>query len=284
MVSCQWKSFSKGTFMTIEEMIRRKTELGYTNEMISEFSGVPLGTVQKIFGGVTKAPRYETIRALENVLGGSLVKYPDPAPDGFFVNEPVAYRVDGSAGRFTVKDYYNIPDDKRVELIDGFFYDMAAPSAAHQIIVLRLWNILDECIRKHDCNCRALASPFDVQVNRDDKTMVQPDVIIFCGMENVRKNKYYGAPEFVAEVLSPSTRRKDMFIKLNKYRDSGVKEYWVIDPKYKVVTVYDLENDLPVEKYSFSDRIPVRISEGKCEVDFSLIDKEAEPYYDLEEE
>lgn len=55
--------------MTIEEMKARKVELGYTNEMIAEMSGVPLGTVQKIFAGITKSPRYDTIQKLQNVLG-----------------------------------------------------------------------------------------------------------------------------------------------------------------------------------------------------------------------
>lgn len=57
--------------MTIEEMKARKTELGYTNEQISELSGVPLGTVQKIFAGETKSPRYNTIQKLVGLLEGN---------------------------------------------------------------------------------------------------------------------------------------------------------------------------------------------------------------------
>lgn len=270
--------------MTIEEMIRRKTELGYSNEKIAELSGVPFGTVQKIFGRVTKSPHRETVIALERVLGKRGVSYPDQSGGNYyFLHESQPQYGAVRSGEHTASDYYSLPDERRAELIDGYIYDLAAPSFAHQTIVSELCAAIRECIRANECDCRVMGLPIDVFIDRDDRTILQPDLFIFCGMENVRNNRYFGAPDFVAEVISPSSRRMDMFIKLNKYKFAGVREYWLIDPKYKVISVYDFEKELPVRNYSFNDRIPIAISEGKCEIDFSLIDREAAQFYDLEE-
>ena len=115
--------------MTIKEMQERKRELGYTYAQIAELSGVPVGTVQKVLGGITLTPRYETLMALEKVLGvdandsGTLILREARSPYG-------AKR----QGMYDLNDYYAIPDDTRVELIDGVIYDMTAPTSVHQII------------------------------------------------------------------------------------------------------------------------------------------------------
>ena len=102
--------------MTVEEMKIRKREKGYSYEQIAELSGVPLGTVQKIFSGVTISPRYETLQALERLFS-----------ENNCVQEPVIYKVDSEhkQGSYTIDDYRALPDEQRVELIDGYFYDMA---------------------------------------------------------------------------------------------------------------------------------------------------------------
>lgn len=81
----------------------------------------------------------------------------------------------------------------------------------------------------------------------------------------------YGAPDMVIEILSPSTRKKDMGLKLKKYITARVREYWMVDPDKKKVVVYDLEhNELPAI-YGFEDQVPVKIFAGKCQIDFSEI-------------
>ena len=93
--------------MTVQEMKERKKELGYTYEQIAELSGVPLGTVQKIFNGTTVSPRYDTVRALERVFKES---------EDMYVKEPAAcYAVRKRQGEFTLDDYYAFPDESRVE-------------------------------------------------------------------------------------------------------------------------------------------------------------------------
>ena len=111
--------------MTVEDMKRMKQEKGYSYAQIAQMSGVPLGTVQKVFGGETASPRYDTLMALESFfkreMGTGMVK-----------GEAALYSSFGKQGEYTIKDYYALPEDKRVELIDGVFYDMAAPAPVHQ--------------------------------------------------------------------------------------------------------------------------------------------------------
>lgn len=283
--------------MTIEEMRRRKKELGYTNAMIAEKSGVALATVQKIFSGVTAAPRYDTIQKLEKLLLET-VDHVNSSAQQYHASssDKTEYKFDeGGAGdrnrisishlitldsscddmwphqgEYTLEDYYSLPDDIRVELIDGVFYNLAAPSLTHQTIVFEIGVRLRECIKENDMPCRAIISPVDVRLDRDDKTMVQPDVIVICH-EPESDKRIEGAPELAIEVLSDATRRKDCTIKLEKYMNAGVSEYWIIDPDNQSVWVYDFENDNYPQHYSFEDRIPVGISEGKCDIDFSEI-------------
>ncbi len=273
--------------MTIDEMKKRKKELGYSNEYLAELSGVPLGTVQKIFGGITKAPRRSTIIALERALADGVgsfgVDYSEQEPLEMYLRDALPEYGQLAQGRYTVYDYEALPEDRKVELIDGVFYDMVSPSVVHQIILGELYKILDNCIADHKCDCNVFFASFSIQVDGGIHTMVEPDLFVICDDKGLRRNKYIGAPEFIAEIVSPSSRSRDMFIKLNKYRFSGVREYWIIDPKYRVVQVYDLEHETQPEKYSFTDMIPVLISEGGCEVDFSKIDSKIAKYYDLED-
>ena len=87
----------------------------------------------------------------------------------------------------------------------------------------------------------------------------------------------------MAEILSPSSRFRDLSLKLYKYQNAGVREYWIVDPKNRTVTVYCFEKtDVDPVIYTFADRIPVGISEGKCDIDFARVLQRIEPY--LEEE
>ena len=246
--------------MTIEEMRRRKQELGYTNEMLAEKSGVPLGTIQKIFGGSTRAPRRATIEKLENAL---LEKKPIPP-----------------RGPHTLEDYYALPDGTRVELIDGIFYDMAAPSALHQELMLILAMLLKEHVRKKHGGCKVFAAPYDVQLDCDDRTMVEPDVMVICDVKKVTMRCCFGAPDLVMEILSPATRRRDLTLKASKYQNAGVREYWVIDPKEEKLIVYDFAGDKFPAIYNFTMQVPVGIWNGEFQIDFRKIREELAYLYD----
>ena len=270
--------------MTIEQMRERKTELGLTTEMISEQSGVPVSTVRKIFSGATKAPRKATIDAITAVL--------DKASEDDFARKKagLSYRLSGgnpgiikesSLGystspkkekKYTIEDYYALPDERRVELIDGVFYDMPTPSLRHQEILLELAILFKECVELHEHDWSVYIAPCDVRLDRDNYTMVQPDIFVICGEYDREARRLEGAPDLAVEILSPSSRSKDMLLKLYKYQHAGVREYWVVDPKHRVVLVhcFDEEEYFP-RQYDFDSVIPVGITGGKCSIDFSKI-------------
>ena len=117
-------------------------------------------------------------------------------------------------------------------------------------------------------------APVDVQLNCDNRTMVEPDVIVVCNRDKIIRRCVYGAPDFIVEVLSPSTKKKDLTIKLNKYTEAGVKEYWLVDPDAKRVMVYRFEEDVVLNIYGFDSKVPVGIFDGKCEIDFAELYKQ----------
>jgi len=287
--------------MTIEEMKRRKTALGLTNEMIAQAAGVPLSTIQKIMSGVTKAPRKLTLEAIESVLFAEEQRRSNrteqlPAADTVqhtssaygdlpgnsaagMVKEPAAgYSFTKTAekkdGEYTLDDYYALPDERRVELIDGVFYDMSAPAVIHQKILGELFILFRECTDAHEGECEVYLSPCDVRLDMDNKTMVQPDLLVICKEYDLGAKRFEGAPDLVLEILSPSTRSKDMLLKLYKYQNAGVKEYWIVDPDHETVLVYDFrEDNFYPEKYDFNSVIPIHISDGQCSIDFSRVNR-----------
>ena len=258
--------------MTIEEMKNRKRELGYTNKDIAAKTGLPLSTVQKIFSGATSSPRAATIRALEGLLRPVPYNTADISR-GYLLRETApAYQsasaADSAVGkRCTLADYLALPDEQRVELIDGVFYDMASPNALHQSIAGFLHTRLLDFVLDQKGSCYPFISPLDVQLNSDDYTVVQPDVLVLCDRSKFKDGRIFGAPDLVIEVLSPSTKKKDTQLKLFKYGDAGVREYWIVDPQKKVVIQYDLEHMDPPAIYGFDTSIPVLIWGGRCRID-----------------
>lgn len=260
--------------MTIKEMQERKKELGFTYAQIAELSGVPVGTVQKVLGGITLTPRYETIMALEQVLGES---------EGLMLRESSNAYMTKKQGEYTLDDYYHvIPDDMRVELIDGVIYNMTAPTSAHQIIGGFIYSRLLQHVLEKGGACLPMISPLDVQLDCDEKTMVQPDVVIVCDRDKIINRCIYGAPDFIIEVLSKSTKKKDSVIKLNKYLNAGVREYWMIDPMKQKVIVYDFEHDDYPEIFGFDAKVPVGIWDGECEIDFAEVYEHVRFLYERE--
>ena len=244
--------------MTVEEMKRRKKVLGYSYEKISELSGVPLGTVQKIFSGVTESPRYDTLQALEKAF---------KSQEEDRVKEAAAMYRAKNQGEYTMEDYYALPEERRAELIDGIIYDMASPTSVHQLIGAEIWEQLKSYIRNSKGKCVPMLAPLDVQLDCDDRTMVQPDVLVVCDRERIHMNCVYGAPDFIVEIMSKATRKKDSIIKLNKYMNAGVREYWMVDTESRKVVVYDFAHEEYPVIYGGEDKVPVGIFDGECKVD-----------------
>ena len=88
--------------------------------------------------------------------------------------------------------------------------------------------------------------------------------MIVCSHDKFREGRILGAPDFVAEILSESTKKKDLTIKLGKYTEAGVREYWIIDPDKKRILVYDLKQDADLSIYGFDETVPMGIFQGLC--------------------
>ena len=199
------------------------------------------------------------------------------------VQEPaVAYDVQVSKqhGAYTIQDYYNLPEDVRAELIDGVIYYMSAPTSVHQIITSKFWGKVNNYIESKGGKCLPLMSPVDVRLDCDDKTMVQPDLLILCDKDKLRRWGIMGAPDFVLEVLSESTRRKDIIKKVQKYADAGVKEYWIIDPKYKKLLVYDFTDDNYPVTYTMDQKVGMALYNGELQIDLKEIAELIQDYPD----
>jgi Uma2 family endonuclease len=173
---------------------------------------------------------------------------------------------------YTYADYLTWPDDVRYELIEGVPYMMSpGPSRGHQdISVSIVYQLYDFLIGKQ---CKVYAAPLDVRLNADeeDDTVVQPDVLVVCDEEKLDDKGVKGAPDMIVEVLSPSSENYDALVKLNLYRKYGVKEYWIVNPASKVLTVHLLNNGQYITTaYCEDDVVPVAVLEG-CEIDLSKV-------------
>ncbi len=126
---------------------------------------------------------------------------------------------------------------------------------------------------ERDGSCIPLISPIDTQLDCDEKTMVQPDVAILCQNDKVKTWGVYGAPDFVLEVISPSTRRKDYTKKLSKYMAAGVREYWILDAYQQKLIAYFFESEICPVIYGLNEPVALGIYNGELEITFSYIAK-----------
>ena len=162
---------------------------------------------------------------------------------------------------YTIKDIYALPEGERAELIDGNIYYMAPPNRRHQDIIFSLSRRIADYIESKNGDCKVYLAPFSVFLNEDDKNYVEPDISIICDSDKLNDKGCVGAPDWIIEIVSPSSRKMDYYKKLFKYRMAGVREYWVVDPERELVTICNFERD-SMEEFAFDKDIPVGIYEG----------------------
>lgn len=169
----------------------------------------------------------------------------------------------------TIDDVYNLPEGQRAELIDGELYMLAAPGIKHQRLVTEFTYLIKNYIRRNDGECEIFPAPFAVFLNANNKIYLEPDISVICDKEKLTDDECMGAPDWIIEIVSPSSRPMDYNKKLLKYGTAGVREYWIVDPMKQLIMVYNFEYDT-FEQYSFSDKVKAGIYED-FEIDFAEI-------------
>lgn len=160
---------------------------------------------------------------------------------------------------YTIEDIYALPEGRRAELIDGQIYDMAPPDRTHQKISGSLYAEIYNYIQKKKGNCEVYAAPFAVFLNKDSHNYVEPDISVICDKNRLSDRGCEGAPDWIIEIVSPSSQRMDYGVKLFKYRTAKVREYWIVNPITKTVQTYSFEGEEDSHQYTFEDSIQVHI-------------------------
>lgn len=150
-------------------------------------------------------------------------------------------------GTYSYADYLKWQSEERLELIKGKIFKMSpAPATRHQRILMRLSFEIFQFLKNRDC--QVFVAPFDVRLPRRDAesdkeifTVVQPDVCVVCDPAKIDEKGCLGAPDWIIEILSPGNTRKEMDNKFDVYEESGVKEYWLVEPNDEVIFIYLLD-------------------------------------------
>lgn len=163
---------------------------------------------------------------------------------------------------YTVEDIYALPEGERAELIDGKIYYMAPPGRTHQRLISRLNQLISNYIESRGGSCEVFPAPFAVFLEEDGMNYLEPDLCVVCDPSKLDEKGCHGAPDWVIEIISPSSRSRDYFTKLFKYKSAGVREYWIVDPAGEgYIMVYRLTNETG-ERYAFGEDVPVGIYGG----------------------
>lgn len=159
----------------------------------------------------------------------------------------------------TMEQYEALSEGKRVEVFDGIVYDMANLSRDHQMILTELLFTIRGYLKQKGGPCRIFPAPFDVKLSDRPFTIVQPDLMIVCDKCKLDQNRCNGAPDFVIEIVSIGNPSDDYIRKLYHYKNHGVREYWIVDPRHQTVSVNYFEGNLSAVEYPFDSTIKVNI-------------------------
>jgi prevent-host-death family protein len=204
--------------------------------------------IQNNFGKYLKLSAFEEVVITKNGKKvAKLVPYSENNTLGHWIVSEGSAAFKQSDIRVTYEEYLKITEESenRYEYIDGEIFLLASPLYAHQYAVGIIFSEFLAWFR--DRKCEPLLSPFDVTLFKGEKKenicVVQPDIFIICDRERIDETgKYHGTPTLVVEVLSDSSRNKDLTKKLGLYMESGVKEYWIVNSSSKEIYIYTFSN------------------------------------------
>ena len=159
----------------------------------------------------------------------------------------------------TLEQYEALPEDVRAEVFDGVVYNMSSPTQIHQSILTELLVTIRNYLKKKNGGCQVFPAPFDVKLSDKPLTIVQPDIMIVCNKDKLDGKRCNGAPDFIIEIVSLGNPSDDYVRKLYYYQNYGVREYWIVDPRRKTVTVNYFEGNILNIQYAFDSTIKVNI-------------------------
>ena len=162
---------------------------------------------------------------------------------------------------YTFEDILALPEGERAELIDGEMFMMASPTRGHEDAAIWLSSNIFNYIQGKKGKCRVYVSNFAVFPKKDNKNYVVPDVTVVCDRDKLDNRGCNGAPDWVIEVVSPSSVKMDYERKKKLYQESGVEEYWIVDLEKGRVKVYRFTEDVQERDYSLTDTVKVGIYE-----------------------
>nr|MCR4787071.1 Uma2 family endonuclease [Lachnospiraceae bacterium] len=232
-----------------------------------------VSTVSKIMTGETKNPSYLTIEKLDKVLTREEMRFRveayRAAIEAYILkhqDEDFDEQSDHKSNLaphnrelLTVDVFRELDEDRNCELLDGYLIFNNAPNLRHQEIVQYIGGVIDQYIKDHHDNCRMFNVGVNVRLGERDDTVLIPDIAVVCEPDILDEYGINGAPDWVIEVVSDSSRKRDYNDKMHKYMLSGVKEYWIIDPDRSMVTTYIAGEPMMAYTYHFEDDIPVLI-------------------------
>lgn len=135
---------------------------------------------------------------------------------------------------------------------------------------MELSNIIYNYIKNKKGSCQVFIAPFDVKLSDKPLIIVQPDIMVICNKDKLDGKRCNGAPDFIIEIVSPINPADDYIRKLYYYKNAGVREYWIVDPRRKTVTVNYFEGNIVSVQYPFYSIIKVNIYEDLL-INFSEI-------------
>ena len=179
--------------------------------------------------------------------------------------------------RYSYADLLSWDDNTRYELYDGQPVALFSPTDVHQSILGELYLQLGNYLKGK--KCKAYLSPFDVRLfeqegdsPEDVDTVVQPDLMVVCDQNKVDRHGVHGAPDLVIEILSPASARYDRLVKFNLYQRAGVKEYWLVDPSSRTVSVHTLEDGAYHAATVYSSDLSVPVGGlDNCNINLSAV-------------
>ncbi len=181
--------------------------------------------------------------------------------------------------KYSYDDYLTWDEGVRIEILDGIAYMQAAPSRIHQEVLMEISKQF--AVYLTGKSCKVYPAPFCVRLdekkdNEDIKNVVEPDITIVCDKSKLDEKGCKGAPDMIVEILSPSTVKNDRLIKFNMYEKAKVKEYWIVEPEQKIISVFTLQSNNRYgrpEIYSEEDKIKISIF-SDFEIDLESVFKD----------